>query len=117
MQAFMNAMATAYRAGDAQACAQMFVMDGVLYSPYDFQAKGRTEIEALHRVWTEGLTGKNLRVIDAARSGEMGWCLVTYSEGDATGDGTSLNVVERQSDGQWLIRICSLTSDEPPLLE
>jgi hypothetical protein len=32
-------------------------------------------------------------------------------------NGTSLSVVERQSDGQWLIKICSLTSDEPPLLE
>jgi ketosteroid isomerase-like protein len=117
MQSFMNAMATAYISGDAHACAQMFVTDGVLYSPYAFAAHGRSEIEALHRDWTEGVTGKELRVVDAARSGDIGWCLVAYSEEDATGNGTSLNVMELQPDGKWLIRICSLNSDEPPLLE
>jgi uncharacterized protein (TIGR02246 family) len=116
MQALMNTMATAYRAGDAHACAQMFVIDGVLYSPYAFPAHGHAEIEALHRDWTEGVNGKELRVLDAARSGDIGWCLVAYSEGDATGNGTSLSVVELQPDGKWLIRICSLKSDEPPLL-
>ena len=93
----------------------MFFEDGLLYSPYAYPAHGRVEIEALHRVWTEGVSGKELKVLDAARSGDIGWCLVAYSEGDATGNGTSLNIVERQSDGQWLIRICSLNSDEPPL--
>jgi uncharacterized protein (TIGR02246 family) len=115
MQALMDAMAAAYRAGDAYACAQMFVTDGVLYSPYAHPARGHVEIEALHRDWTEGVTGKKLKVLDAARSGDVGWCLVAYSEGDETGNGTSLSIVERQSDGQWLIRICSLNSDEPPL--
>jgi uncharacterized protein (TIGR02246 family) len=116
MQALMTVMATAYKAGDANACAQMFVEDGVLYSPYANPARGHAEIEALHREWTEGVTGKELKVLDAARSGDMGWCLVAYSEGNETGDGTSLSVVERQTDGQWLIRICSLNSDEPPPL-
>jgi hypothetical protein len=45
MQAFVNATATAYRAGDAQACPQMLVTDGVLYSPYAFPARGHAEIE------------------------------------------------------------------------
>jgi ketosteroid isomerase-like protein len=63
MQSFMNAMATAYRAGDAHACAQMFVTNGVLYSPYAFPAHGHAKIEALHREWTEGVTGKELRVL------------------------------------------------------
>jgi uncharacterized protein (TIGR02246 family) len=116
MQALMDAMAAAYKAGDAHACAQMFVADGLLYSPYAYPASGRAEIEALHRDWTEGVTGKKLKVLDAARSGDLGWCLVAYSEGAATGNGTSLNVMERQPNGQWLIRICSLNSDQPPLL-
>ena len=117
MQALMNTMATAYRAGDAYACARMFVADGVLYSPYAFSAHGHAEIEALHQDWTEGVTSKELRVLDAARSGYIGWCLVAFSERDATGNGTSLNVVELQPDGKWLIRICSLNCDEPPLLK
>jgi hypothetical protein len=34
-----------------------------------------------------------------------------------TGNGTSLGIVELQPDGKWLIKICSLTSDEPPRLD
>ena len=117
MQELMDEMAAAYRAGDARSCAQLFVSDGVLYSPFAYPAKGRTEIETLHRAWTGESTGKKLTVIDASSTGNLGWCLAAYSEGDATGNGTSLSVVERQPDGQWLIKICSLTSDEPPLLE
>lgn len=119
MQELMNAMALAYRAGDAHACAQMFVPDGVMYSPYAFPARGRAEIESLHRDWTGdgGGAAKVLKVKKAVRSGDMAWCLVAYSEGDATGDGTSLSILERQPGGEWLIRICSLSSDTPPLLE
>ena len=117
MQQLMDEMAIAYRAGDAHACAQMFAPDGVLYSPYAFPARGRNEIESLHRGWTGEGTEKRLKVKEASSSGNLGWCLVAYSEGDATGNGTSLNVVELQPSGKWLIRICSLSSDEPPLLE
>ena len=117
MQALMNDMATAYMAGDAHGCAKLFVKDGLLYSPYAYPARGRTEIEALHYAWTVGVTGKELNVLDAAQSGDLGWCLVAYSEGKTTGNGTSLSVVERQPEGQWLIRVCSLNSDEPPLHE
>jgi uncharacterized protein (TIGR02246 family) len=117
MQELMDEMANAYRAADAHTCAQMFAPDGVLYSPYAFPARGRTEIESLHREWTGDGTGKQLAVLEANNSGDLGWCLVAFSEGDATGTGTSLSVVERQPDGKWLIKICSLTSDEPSLLE
>ena len=117
IQELMDQMANAYRAADAHSCAQMFVPEGVLYSPYAVPAQGRTEIESLHRIWTGEGTGKQLKVLEADNSGNLGWCLVAYSEGDATGNGTSLCVVERQPNGKWLIRICSLSSDEPPLLE
>jgi uncharacterized protein (TIGR02246 family) len=117
MQALMDEMANAYRAGDAHSCAQMFTPDGVLYSPYAFPARGRAEIESLHRGWTADGTGKQLKVKETSSSGNLGWCLVAYSEGDSAGNGTSLNVVERQPSGKWLIRICSLNSDKPPLLE
>jgi uncharacterized protein (TIGR02246 family) len=116
MQALMDEMATAYRAGDAHSCALMFAPDGVLYSPYAFPARGHNAIESLHRDWTGERTGKQLKVKEANSSGNLGWCLVTYSENNATGHGTSLNVVELQPNGNWLIRICSLCSDEPPLL-
>jgi hypothetical protein len=117
MQAFMNAMSTAYQAGDAHICAQMFITDGVLYLTYAIPAHGHAEIEALHRDWTKGVTGKELRVLNAARSVDIGWFLVAFSEGDATSNGTSISFVELQPNGKWLIRICSLNSDEPPLHE
>jgi ketosteroid isomerase-like protein len=49
----LDTMATAYRAGDAAACAAMFVPDGELYSPYAPPARGRAAIEALHHIWTQ----------------------------------------------------------------
>jgi ketosteroid isomerase-like protein len=117
MQILMNEMEVAYRAGNAPACAEMFTPQGVLFSPYAFPARGRDDIEALHRNWTSGANAKQLKVMEACRSGNTGCCLVAYSEGNETGNGTSLNIVELQPDGKWLIRICSLNSDEPPLRE
>jgi uncharacterized protein (TIGR02246 family) len=117
MRELMNAMAFAYRAGDAHGCAQLFAADAVLYCPYAFPAHGRDAIESLHREWTNGGVGKVLTVRDCGRSGNLGWCVVAYSEDDASGNGTSVNVVERAPGGQWQIRVCSLNSDEPPQLE
>jgi uncharacterized protein (TIGR02246 family) len=113
LQGLMNAMAKAYRAGDAAGCASLFVPDGELYSPYAPPARGRGAIEALHQEWTQGGENKQLNVIDAGCSGDLAWCHTAYSEGEVSGDGTSLSVLERQANGQWLIRICMLNSDVP----
>jgi hypothetical protein len=54
---------------------------------------GRAAIEELHRVWTsEGGGEKRLTVMDAGSAGDLAWCIAAYSEGDATGDCTSLNI-------------------------
>jgi ketosteroid isomerase-like protein len=104
----MNAMAVSYSAGDALSCAAMFTSDAELISPYAPTARGRSEIEELHRVWTEGVGNKKLVVIDAGGYGDVAWCLANFSEGEVTGERTSLCVFERQHDGNLLIRICSL---------
>ncbi len=115
LQNLFNTYAAAYRAGDATACAAMFVLNGELHSPYAPPARGRAAIETLHRIWTQDAgSDKKLTVIDAGSSGDLAWCLATYSEGQVTGDGTSLNIFERQAEGNWLIRICSLNSNDPP---
>jgi uncharacterized protein (TIGR02246 family) len=114
LQDFFDAMAAAYVAGDATACAGLFTADGQLHSPYAPPARGRAEIEALHRIWTEGATAKVFRVIDAGRSGDLAWALASYSEDDATIEGTSLCVFERGPDGHWLIRACSLNATDEP---
>jgi ketosteroid isomerase-like protein len=108
LQIFMNAMAASYSAGDAVACAAMFTANAELISPYAPTARGKAEIEKLHRVWTEGVGNKKLAVIDAGGSGEVAWCLANFSEGEVTGEGISLCIFERQHDKSWLIRICSL---------
>lgn len=111
MQGLMDKMTKAYRAGDATGCAALFVPDGALYSPYAPPALGRQAIDELHRDWTQGGENKQLRVIDAGSSGDLAWCHTAFSEGEISGDGTSLSVCERQADGRWLIRICMLNSD------
>jgi ketosteroid isomerase-like protein len=117
LQDLFNIYAAAYQAGDAAACAAMFTHNGQLYSPYAPPAHGRTAIEALHRVWTrEAGGGKKLVVIDGGSSGNLAWCIATFSEGQVTGHGTSLNVFERHADGHWLIRICSLNNSDPELV-
>jgi uncharacterized protein (TIGR02246 family) len=114
-QALMDRMAAAYRAGDAAGCAALFTADATLLSPYAVAAHGRDAIETLHRDWTAQANSKRLTVIEAGRSGDLGWCLAAYSEGDITGNGTSLSTLIRQSNGSWLIRMCSLNGDVPPL--
>lgn len=106
-------MTTAYRAGDATACASMWTETGSIYSPFGPPLTGRAAIEAAHRAWTaEGAGGdKVLQVVHAATEGGMAWCLVRYAEEGESG--TSLNVLERQADGTWLIRLTSLNSDFP----
>jgi len=114
MQALMGRMAVAYRAGDATGCAAMWTEDGAIYSPFAPPVHGRAAIEAIHREWTGGGGGgnKRLEVLDAGSKGNLAWCLAAFSEG-STESGTSLNILERQPDCNWLIRVSSLNSDEP----
>lgn len=115
LQAFWNIYAAAYRAGDAAACAAMFALDAELHSPYAPPARGRAAIEALHSIWTQdgGGADKQMTVIDAGSSGDLAWCLAAYSEGEASGDGISLGILERRAGKDWLIRMCSLNSSDP----
>lgn len=115
LQSLLDAYARAYQEGDAAACAKLYAPDGELHSPYAPPARGRSEIEELHKAWTEHVSGeKTLAIVEAGASGDLAWCLATYSEGHATGNGTSLNVLERQADGSWLIRMSSLNSTDQP---
>lgn len=113
LQALWEGYVAAYRAGDAAGCAAIFTPDGEVHSPYAPPARGRAAIEALHSIWTQGEVGdKTLAVVEANSSGDLAWCLAAYSEGEATGNGTSLSVLERQAGGGWLIRMCSLNTTD-----
>jgi uncharacterized protein (TIGR02246 family) len=113
LQSLFDTYTAAYRAGDAAACAAIFAVDGELFSPYAPPARGRTAIEALHHSWIqEGGSEKQLTIVDSGSSGDLAWCLAHYSEGQVTGEGTSLNILEREGDGHWLIRVSSLNSND-----
>ena len=111
MQAFFDRMTVAYRAGDTVACADMWTENAVIFSSFGPPLAGRGAIEAAHREWTAEGAGadKVLQVSDAAVHGDMAWCLIRYAEEGESG--VSLNVLERQADGTWLIRLTSLNSD------
>lgn len=115
LQETFDRYVAAYQTGDAHGCAAVFLADARMISPYGPIARGRGEIEAQHVEWTrEGGEGKRLEIVDFGGAGDMAWALAEFREGKAAGGGTSLSVFERQSDGRWLVRMCSLNAGNPP---
>ncbi len=107
-QDLFDGYVASYRRADAAGCASYFTTDAKLLSPYGPPAIGRPAIEKTHEDWvSEGAENKELEVVEAGGSGDVGWYLAHYSEG-STGRGTSLNVFARQPQGHWLITHCSL---------
>jgi uncharacterized protein (TIGR02246 family) len=101
----------AYRTGDAAGCAACYLPDGAVHSPYAPPALGRQAIEDLHRDWTrDAAPNKTLDPREIGGEGATAWCLARFADDDAAGEGWSLNVLERQADGSWLIRISSLNA-------
>jgi uncharacterized protein (TIGR02246 family) len=100
----------AYRTGDSAGCAAAFTEDGELRSPFGPAAVGRDAIARVHAEWTaDGAAGKQIEIKSFGMSGDMAWVLAVFREGQATGEGESLCVLERQADQGWLFRMCSLT--------
>lgn len=107
-QNLLDHYVTCYQQGDAKGCASVYTPHAEMYSPFGPPAIGRQAIEDTHTEWvTEGAENKQIIVSNASRDGDLGWCVAEFSEG-STGEGVSLNVLERQSDGGWLITRCSL---------
>ncbi len=108
-QALLDRYVAFYRSGDAAGCASIYADQAQIYSPYGPPALGRQAIELLHRDWVEdGGEDKEIKVLQSGLDGDLGWCLAAFSEADADA-GWSLNVLERQPDGGWLIVQSSLT--------
>ena len=121
-QALIDRYLAAYEAHDAVGCAALYATDGEVYSPFGAPAHGPAEIEAEHRRWFEdGETNKTMAVTRAGIDGNLGYCLVWF-EADVPGQdggterfrGTSLNVMERRSDGVWTIKLTSLNEVQEP---
>ena len=109
LQKLLDDYVVAYRASDAAACASVFTADAWIISPYGPAAFGRADIERIHQDWMQdSAEDKRIEVVEAGQSGDLAWCLARFSEGESEDEGTSLNLFERQKDGRWLIRICSM---------
>ena len=105
--------AEAYRRADAAGCAAIFTQDCLLMSPYGPVAEGRTAVAAQHAEWLgEGGADKVLEVVRSDQVGDLAWALVRFSEEGESG--SSLNVMQRQPDGAWLVHICSLNEGGLP---
>ncbi len=114
-QKLLDRYAACYRTGDAQGCASVYSLNAKLYSPFGPPAIGRDAIEATHEEWVqEDAEEKKINVISAGCEGNLGWCVANFSEG-STGNGSSLNVLSRQMDGNWLITLCSLNESQKGL--
>ena len=112
-QQLLDRYVTYYREGDAAGCASVYSPEAEMYSPFGPPAIGRQAIEAAHKEWVEeGADQKQINVLSAGRSGDLGWCIASFSEG-ATGSGFSMNILARQPDGRWAITHCSLNEAYP----
>ncbi|MEM9550838.1 MAG: SgcJ/EcaC family oxidoreductase [Pseudomonadota bacterium] len=112
MQRLYDQYVDAYRAENAAGCASIFTDDAEFFSPFGQAARGQTAIEATHIDWLRiGGSDVQVKVVSADAAGDLAWCLAEFSGASAPGPGTVLSVLQRQSDGGWRIRICSLNSD------
>ena len=110
-QTLFDRYVAACRSGDPEGCAALFTDDAEVVSPYGPTARGRAAIAATHRDWVGGgVAGKEVCVLACGSDGDLAWCLAAYREGESIGQGSSLNVLERQPDGSWLIRVSSLNA-------
>ena len=110
MEELLARYVSAYRAGDSDGCAAAFTRDGELRSPFGPAAIGRAAIAEVHADWTaDDSAGKRLEIRSLGISGDLAWCLCAFQDGEDAGEGESLCVLDRQPDGGWLIRMCSLT--------
>lgn len=114
-QAVIDRYLAACAAADAAGCAALYAENGEVHSPFGPPAIGQAQIEAAHLSWFEdGETNKLMAVTRAGTDGNLGDCLVGF-EADVPGEnghmerfrGTSLNVMERRSDGVWTIKLTS----------
>jgi len=112
LQAVFDAYVTAYRSSDATDCAAVFLYHAEMYSPYGRPALGREAICKTHVQWLkEQAEGKVVTVRFADGDSDVAWCLAEYAEGDSTGRGTALSVLERQPDGALRIQVASFNTD------
>ncbi|NDZ80037.1 SgcJ/EcaC family oxidoreductase [Streptomyces sp. SID10853] len=103
----LDALVTAWNAGDAAAYADLFVEDADYITLFGQNMAGRTTIEAGHRALFEGPL-KGSRLASGGTERRIRFLrpdvAVIVTGGDAPGDGTRQSVITLtavQNDGRW----------------
>ncbi len=114
---FDEAYNKAFNAGDAKACAAFFTEDVMLLPPGEPMTRGRQAFEDTYRSRIDDNTGgtHTNKLIDYGVDGDMAYQVGTYAidESDPPEKGKFVNILQRQSDGSWKVKISIFNSDLP----
>lgn len=124
-QAVIDRYLAACAVRDAAGCAALHGAEGAVQSPVGPPAKGQAEIAAVHRdLFKDGETNKAMRLTRAGIDGDPGYCLIQFEAVGPGADGgtirfrgTSLNVMQRRTDGIWTIALTSLNESLEQAME
>lgn len=114
LRAVLDRYMAAYAARDAAACPACYADDAEIHSPFGPPARGRPAILGTHLDWfATDEKNKRLEMLEADARDGLAFALLRYSADvpDGPEAGTSLNVVEAATSGQWHFRLTSLNAD------
>lgn len=105
IQTLVDRYHAAYAARDATGCAALYDEAGVILSPWEPPIHGPARIARTHENWfAEGETNKTMEIADLVVSGDIAVCVLHFAAdlpGGEKAEGTSLNSLTRQPDGEW----------------
>ena len=111
---------SAYAVHDAAGCAAIYAEEAVLYTSFDAPMTGRAAIQAAHSDWfEEGEEDKQWSISFEQVAENVASCVIDFSakipdgNGYALSSGHSLSALARDENGDWTVKIMSLTMSEP----
>ncbi|WP_170328328.1 YybH family protein [Ruegeria arenilitoris] len=117
LEDFDAAYNEAFNRGDAEGCAAFFTEDIMLLPPGEPMTRGKAAFLATYRSRIKENTGgthKN-ELIDFGVSGDTAYQVGTYAieDSDPPEQGKFVNILQRQPDGTWKVKISIFNSDLP----
>ena len=106
----------AYNRGDAAGTATGYIEDCAVLAPNQPTVRGRQAIEALFKGMIEEVGGTVTEtIVEVAEAGDLAYSWGTYSleSGEISDAGNVVEILNRQADGSWKIRLSIYNSDNP----
>lgn len=117
LEEFDDAYNAAFNAGDAAACAAFFTEDVMLLPPGEPMTRGRAAFEETYRSRIKENTGgtHTNELIDYGVAGDMAYQVGAYAieDSDPPEKGKFVNILMRQADGSWKVKVSIFNSDLP----